>query len=653
MHTIRGNGSMTRATATASAVALAVVIGVAGLLAPSAARADEPSQGRLLLMLDASGSMKDPDPSGLSKIEAAKKALTGVVDALPSDAQVGLRVYGATQPGGKPTKAACADTQLVHPIEALDKPGLTAAIEAFRAKGETPIARSLTEAVKDLGPSGKRTIVMVSDGEESCVPDPCPTVRKLVGDGVDLQIDTVGFAVKGKARKQLQCIADAGRGTYYDAEDADALRASLSKLSQRALRPFTVSGTPVKATDAPESAPVLAPGQYTDSFAAKAAPRYYTVTRSPGSTIRLSLTARPPANPEDYSTERLDVTLTTAEGRTCGNENALRFDPGRRTEAVVSQLRIDGPEDADDSDPCHTATSFLVSVDRPQGVDQVVPVEVVYIEEPQVQNLEALPPALDPADVTPLIAPGSGAGTPVTGGGGFSDALTLAPGTYRDTVLPAEQVFYRVRLDFGQRAAFSVDAPAPGEKLELGSMSYTGFAIDAYAPDRAVLTRTSGDPPLIGSLGPSTSALQLTEYTPEVRYANRTSFGNGSYSYVTLRKASLAGFYYFALGRTDESAGEDSAAPVNVRIRVAVEGTPNGRPEYAGGVATTEGLTSATPTPSAAPTPSPASSSGALGPTEEDGASPLLWVGVALAVLAGGGGVLLALRRREGADPSA
>jgi Ca-activated chloride channel family protein len=628
------------------AATLALTAGVAGA-APSPA--DEPVTGRLLLMLDASGSMKKADPSGLTKIEAAKKALTSVVSALPDGSQVGLRVYGATvDSNGKPTKAACADTQDVVPVGALDRAALTKAISRFRAVGETPIAYSLQQGLTDLGPSGKRNIVLVSDGEESCVPDPCPTVRKLVADGVDLQIDTVGFAVSGRARKQLQCIADAGRGTYYDAKDAAALSASLGKLSQRALRPFTVSGTPVVATETAETAPVLTPGQYTDTFALGAAPRYYEVRRAAGSTMRLSLTARPPANPEDYSTERLDVTVTTPEGRRCGNDNALRFDPGRRTEAVVSQIRIAGPEDDADTDPCHAATSLRVGVERPKGIDQAVPVEIVYIEEPALRDATGLPPTLEPTGVESFVAPASGAGETVVGGGGFSDALTLTPGTYRDTLLPAEQIFYRVRLDWGQRAALTVDAPEPGEKLTLGSTSYTGFAVDVYAPDRAVLTRTSGEPRNAGSLGPAGTSLQLTEYTPEVRWANRQAFGNGPYSFVQLRKASLAGYYYFAVGRTDEPEGEDSAVPVDIRLRVAVEGSPSGAPDYAAVAATASPTPSTSPSPSGTTSPMPGASAGATADGGGDGAIWPLVAGGGLVALLGAGGVLYALRRGRG-----
>ncbi|NNM46447.1 vWA domain-containing protein [Knoellia koreensis] len=370
--------TISRVTASVAAVGVTMLAAAGALLAsPVAAQADptaDETPGKLLLMLDASGSMKAKDPSGLTKIAAAKKALTSVVGALPADAQVGLRVYGATQPGVapgvKPPAKACTDTQLVAPIKTLDKPGLTKAINGFAAKGETPIAYSLTQAMKDLGSTGKRNIVLVSDGEESCVPDPCPVIKKLVGTGIDLQIDTVGFGVNAKARQQLQCIATAGKGTYYDADNSDQLAASLTKLSQRAIRQFTVSGTPVKAAVRPEDAPQLTPGQYTDTFTTGEAARYYRITRAAGSTTMFSVTARPGPNPDDYNTERLAVSLGLPDGTECASESGLRFG-GRGS--VVTAVRARGPKKADDTEPCHTATELIAKVTREKGAPGAVP----------------------------------------------------------------------------------------------------------------------------------------------------------------------------------------------------------------------------------------------------------------------------------------
>lgn len=48
------------------------------------------------VVLDASGSMASEDGTGTPTIDAARKSLTSLVDSLPTDAKVGMRVLGAT-----------------------------------------------------------------------------------------------------------------------------------------------------------------------------------------------------------------------------------------------------------------------------------------------------------------------------------------------------------------------------------------------------------------------------------------------------------------------------------------------------------------------------------------------------------------------------
>ena len=123
------------------------------LLAPqpaAAAPADE--NGRLVLLLDSSGSMAEPAPGGGTKIDAAKDALRDVVEQLPETADVGMRVFGAkvfsrTDPG------ACLDTQNVVPVGPLDRDRLDAAVAKYEPYGETPIGNALRGAARDLGPA--------------------------------------------------------------------------------------------------------------------------------------------------------------------------------------------------------------------------------------------------------------------------------------------------------------------------------------------------------------------------------------------------------------------------------------------------------------------------------------------------------------------
>ena len=78
----------------ATLLALLALLG-AGLAAP--ALADEeaqaaPRDGRMVLVLDASGSMQEPHGDGRSRFRAAVGALREVVSTLPDDLEVGLRV---------------------------------------------------------------------------------------------------------------------------------------------------------------------------------------------------------------------------------------------------------------------------------------------------------------------------------------------------------------------------------------------------------------------------------------------------------------------------------------------------------------------------------------------------------------------------------
>ncbi|MEJ7756954.1 MAG: VWA domain-containing protein [Nocardioidaceae bacterium] len=175
-----------------------------------------------MLVLDSSGSMAEPAGGGGTKIDAAKSALRTLVNDLPDEAEVGLRVFGAevfsrTDPG------SCEDTQQVVEPGTDNRDQLLDAIGDYKPYGETPIPNALREAAADLGDEGPRSIVLVSDGESTCAPDPCKVAAELADQGINLQIDVVGLSVSGNARNQLQCVADKGNGTYYDADDADAI----------------------------------------------------------------------------------------------------------------------------------------------------------------------------------------------------------------------------------------------------------------------------------------------------------------------------------------------------------------------------------------------------------------------------------------------
>ncbi|WP_152691164.1 VWA domain-containing protein, partial [Jiangella alkaliphila] len=178
----------------ATAVATAAAVVAVTVLPSEAAEESLDPGSRMMLVLDSSGSMAEATPSGGTRIDAAKDALREVIGGLPEDQEVGLRVYGA-EVFSQNDPGACTDSQLIVEPGTGNRDQLTSALDGYEPYGETPIGNALQEAGKDLGTEGPRTIVLVSDGEPTCEPDPCTVATELAGAGVDVRIDVVGLDV--------------------------------------------------------------------------------------------------------------------------------------------------------------------------------------------------------------------------------------------------------------------------------------------------------------------------------------------------------------------------------------------------------------------------------------------------------------------------
>lgn len=226
------------------------------------------NQPPLMLIMDLSGSMTRPDPDGGTLLDGAAQALHDVVRELPDGAPTGLMVYGHRYPNSDKVNG-CNDVEIIQPVQPLDREALLASIEGLSAKGFTPIGKSLQDAAAALPPEGERTIVLVSDGEDTCAPPhPCDVARELRADGVDLVVNTIGFALgdNERARTELNCIADAAGGTFVDAADAAELSDALARAAVRDRREAELSGTILEGAPLPRDAKTGALGtRYTDT----------------------------------------------------------------------------------------------------------------------------------------------------------------------------------------------------------------------------------------------------------------------------------------------------------------------------------------------------------------------------------------------------
>lgn len=182
------------------------------------------------LILDASNSMWG-QIQGESKIVIARKVLAQIIQGLPEGIHVSLRLYGHRYP--LKDSRACKDTELVIPIGPIAKDDLIATINRIQPRGKTPLVFSVLQAVKDFDTVQRGSIILITDGIESCGGNIQSIAQALKKSGLDLRVHIVGFDIKeAQARKQLQAMAESTDGTYLDARDAEGLLSSLQQTLQ-------------------------------------------------------------------------------------------------------------------------------------------------------------------------------------------------------------------------------------------------------------------------------------------------------------------------------------------------------------------------------------------------------------------------------------
>lgn len=346
-----------------------------------------PEDSSILLILDSSGSMAADDGTGRTKLAAAKEAVRTLVDRLPRGALVGLRVYGHRVPNTDRARG-CRDTELIAPVGPLEPAEMKARIAGYRARGFTPIGLSLRLGSRDLPPTANRTIILVSDGIDTCAPpDPCQVARGLAGREIDLRIETVGFQVDAAARQQLQCIARATGASYTDAPDARRLAESLVEISLRALRIYETVGAPVQGGAVSQTAPLLAPGQYVDAIS----PReilWYGVSLGPGQSVSASATMVVQGERAGLgSTASLTVELVNPALEAVASQDS--FGVGDQTGSVAVQGEPVGSDDEELQSP---GTYYVsVSLQDPANFlpEAEYPLELVF----QVSQSSPLPTA--------------------------------------------------------------------------------------------------------------------------------------------------------------------------------------------------------------------------------------------------------------------
>lgn len=193
------------------------------------AHADDSTASRAILVLDASGSMWG-QIDGQPKITIARDAVGTMLDGW-SGGELGLIAYGHRRKGD------CEDIELMIEPTGFDAAAIRQQVNALNPKGMTPISAAVRQAAEQLRYiEQKATVILVSDGEETCNADPCALGEELERLGIDFTAHVVGFDIaRGSAADtQLRCLAERTGGRYVEARNAGELNRALGEIAGEA-----------------------------------------------------------------------------------------------------------------------------------------------------------------------------------------------------------------------------------------------------------------------------------------------------------------------------------------------------------------------------------------------------------------------------------
>ncbi|MFA5950881.1 MAG: VWA domain-containing protein [Hyphomicrobium sp.] len=180
-----------------------------------------------MLVFDASGSMAGTDMNSISpRIGKVRQALEKVLPEVASERNLGLIVYGP----GPYNVCETVDVRLRPAPNSAER--IMAEVNAVSPAGRTPLTTGVRTAAEVLGyKSRAATIVLITDGEETCGGDPCALAQKLKAEGQATTVHVIGYkdklAIKGPFGSR--CLADTTGGEYVAVETTDQLVAALHK----------------------------------------------------------------------------------------------------------------------------------------------------------------------------------------------------------------------------------------------------------------------------------------------------------------------------------------------------------------------------------------------------------------------------------------
>ncbi|MFD1340935.1 vWA domain-containing protein [Litorisediminicola beolgyonensis] len=185
-----------------------------------------------MLVLDASGSMAAADIpiTGPTRLDHAKSALAKVLPDLPEARRMGLMTYGAGQ------ETSCDTVRLRVAPMPQSQGSILAEIGRLSPSGGTPLADAVRSAAEVLEHRvNPVTLVVLTDGEDTCGGAVCHLAETLRAEGRDTIVHVIGFRIlesrHGVPQASISpgCLAAETGGYDLRVDTAEELTEALSR----------------------------------------------------------------------------------------------------------------------------------------------------------------------------------------------------------------------------------------------------------------------------------------------------------------------------------------------------------------------------------------------------------------------------------------
>ncbi len=451
-----------------------VCLGMCPLGAYGQSRTIAPS----VIVIDASGSMADDDGQGHDKISSAIDATQGFLGAIGEQSAVGLVAYGLNVdpiPGSQ--EAGCRDISIMARPGEFSPHQLASRLADLKPKGWTPIGAALRQADEILPDSQERSIILVSDGIDTCSPpSPCDVAKELKDKGVDLMIHTIGFNVDEKTRQELSCIAKATGGIYGDADGAESLEYMLKRAAMRSATRASLPETVVVASPDSDNAPSIpvgtmeAPAAVTVTVpsSAKGKNHYVSVDLSEGvSALQMGVVM--PRSDRDGALSNSDLLFKVKDLPYSMHCSTHVRDVGVTMRNVQGLYQSHGVICEADENGKIPAKHLVIAVNNPYRMQDAHYVVRTSALNPPVDfpasSMEMESAERDEDDIS--LRDIGEASSQVMPGSDLESAPEIS-GSIEAEIVPGEQHYYRIPIEWGQVLDARIESLTTAEELNKG-----------------------------------------------------------------------------------------------------------------------------------------------------------------------------------------